>query len=109
MSKLYQDKTLPPEQRAQALLEELSLSEKMAQVRGIFPFGPGWDDWEAISHQTKYGVGQVSTLADAGIPHQRGMLRLAASESTATFGLRARSGSSGRRQPASADETVHRK
>lgn len=62
MSKLYQDKTLPPEQRAQALLEELSLSEKMAQVRGIFPFGPGWDDWEAISHQTKYGVGQVSTL-----------------------------------------------
>ena len=62
MSKLYQDKTLPPEQRAQALLEELSLPEKMAQVRGIFPFGPGWDDWEAISRQTKYGVGQVSTL-----------------------------------------------
>ena len=62
MSKLYQDKTLSPEQRAQALLEELSLPEKMAQVRGIFPFGPGWDDWEAISRQTKYGVGQVSTL-----------------------------------------------
>lgn len=62
MSNLYQDKTLSPEQRAQALLEELSLPEKMAQVRGIFPFGPGWDDWEAISRQTKYGVGQVSTL-----------------------------------------------
>ena len=62
MSNLYQDKTLSPEQRAQALLEELSLPEKMAQVRGIFPFGPGWDDWEAISRQTKYGIGQVSTL-----------------------------------------------
>lgn len=62
MSNLYQDKTLPPEQRAQALLEELSLPEKMAQVRGIFPFGPGWDDWDAVSRQTKYGVGQVSTL-----------------------------------------------
>lgn len=62
MSNLYQDKTLSPEQRAQALLEELSLPEKMAQVRGIFPFGPGWDDWGAISRQTKYGVGQVSTL-----------------------------------------------
>lgn len=62
MSNLYQDKTLSPEQRAQALLEELSLPEKMAQVRGIFPFGPGWDDWDAISRQTKYGIGQVSTL-----------------------------------------------
>lgn len=62
MSNLYQDQALSPEQRAQALLEELSLPEKMAQVRGIFPFGPGWDDWEAISRQTKYGIGQVSTL-----------------------------------------------
>ena len=62
MSNLYQDQALSPEQRAQALLEELSLPEKMAQVRGIFPFGPGWDDWDAISRQTKYGVGQVSTL-----------------------------------------------
>lgn len=62
MSNLYQDQALSPEQRAQALLEELSLPEKMAQVRGIFPFGPGWDDWEAIFRQTKYGIGQVSTL-----------------------------------------------
>lgn len=62
MSDLYQNKTLPPEQRAQALLEELSLPEKMAQVRGIFPFGPGGDNWEDISRQTKNGIGQVSTL-----------------------------------------------
>ena len=53
MSDLYLDTSRSPEQRAQALLEELSLPEKMAQVRGIFPFGPGWDAWEAISRQTK--------------------------------------------------------
>lgn len=39
MSDLYLDTSRSPEQRAQALLEELSLPEKMAQVRGIFPFG----------------------------------------------------------------------
>lgn len=62
MSSLYQNIDLSPEERAAALLEELSLSEKMAQVRGIFPFGPGWNDWEAIARQTEYGIGQVSTL-----------------------------------------------
>ena len=40
MSDLYLDTSRSPEQRAQALLEELSLPEKMAQVRGIFPLAP---------------------------------------------------------------------
>lgn len=62
MSASYQDQSLSPEQRAQALLEEMSLSEKMAQLRGIFPFGPGWNDYEAIAQQVKNGIGQVSTL-----------------------------------------------
>ena len=62
MSKQYQNQALSPEERAQALLEEMSLSEKMAQLRGIFPFGPGWNDYEAIAQQTKDGIGQVSTL-----------------------------------------------
>lgn len=62
MSDLYLDTSRSPEQRAQALLEELSLPEKMAQVRGIFPFGPYGENWEAISRMTKNGIGQVSTL-----------------------------------------------
>ena len=62
MTKRYQDATLSPEERAKALLEEMSLPEKMAQVQGIFPFMVGWDDYEAISRQTKWGIGQVSTL-----------------------------------------------
>ena len=62
MSDLYLDTSRSPEQRAQALLEELSLPEKMAQVRGIFPFGAYGENWEAISRMTKNGIGQVSTL-----------------------------------------------
>ncbi|MFR6278925.1 MAG: hypothetical protein ACLULM_08720, partial [Acutalibacter sp.] len=62
MSDLYLDTSRSPEQRAPALLEELSLPEKMAQVRGIFPFGAYGENWEAISRMTKNGIGQVSTL-----------------------------------------------
>ena len=62
MSDLYLDTSRSPEQRAQALLEELSLPEKMAQVRAIFPFGAYGETWEAISRMTKNGIGQVSTL-----------------------------------------------
>ena len=48
--------------RARALLQELSLDEKMAQVGCIFPFNGGEHDFEAISRQTRWGIGQVSTL-----------------------------------------------
>ena len=47
---------------AQALLGKLSLDEKMAQVGCIFPFNGGEHDFEAISRQTRWGIGQVSTL-----------------------------------------------
>ena len=39
--------------RARALLQELSLDEKMAQVGCIFPFNGGEHDFEAISRQTR--------------------------------------------------------
>lgn len=48
--------------RAEALLRELSLDEKMAQVGCIFPFNGEEHDFEAISRQTRWGIGQVSTL-----------------------------------------------
>ena len=46
MKKLYEDSRRSPEERARALLEELSLDEKMAQVAGIFPFGESYNDME---------------------------------------------------------------
>lgn len=58
----YLDKTLRPSERAQALLEELSLEEKMAQVNCIFPFGEGYLDYKKIGEKTPLGIGQVSTL-----------------------------------------------
>lgn len=62
MNKAYLEPKLPPEVRAKALLEEMNTAEKLAQLRGIFPFGPGWDDLEEIARQTENGIGQVSTL-----------------------------------------------
>lgn len=51
-----------PEQRAEELLKELSLEEKMAQINGIFPFDQRCRDFTYISENTPYGIGQVSTL-----------------------------------------------
>lgn len=62
MSEAYLDKSLSAKERAKALLKELSLDEKMAQVNCIFPFGEGYLDYETIEKNTKYGIGQVSTL-----------------------------------------------
>ncbi len=56
------DSTFTPEERAAALLADLSLEEKMAQINGIFPFGEIADDMGYISRNTQYGIGQVSTL-----------------------------------------------
>lgn len=51
-----------PEMRAEKLLKDLSLEEKMAQVSCIFPFGETYNDMEKISQSTVFGIGEVSTL-----------------------------------------------
>lgn len=51
-----------PQERAAALLMELSLAEKMAQVNCIFPFGESYADMEKIMEGTPFGIGEVSTL-----------------------------------------------
>ena len=58
----YPDQTKTPEERAEALLKDLSLDEKMAQVGCVFPFGEKAQDMDWIADQTPFGIGQVSTL-----------------------------------------------
>lgn len=62
MKKDYLDMSKTPQERAAALLMELSLEEKMAQVNCVFPFGESYDDMERISKGTPFGIGEVSTL-----------------------------------------------
>ena len=62
MGMQYLDSNKTPQERAAALLEELSLDEKMAQVNCIFPFGGMYTDMEKISEGTPFGIGEVSTL-----------------------------------------------
>ena len=47
MSAAYLDQTLEPEIRAQALLEEMSLEEKAAQLTGVFPFDENYKDFDS--------------------------------------------------------------
>ena len=58
----YTDVTKNPAERAQALLKEMTLDEKMAQLGCIFPFGENYDDMEQQASEMPYGIGQVSTL-----------------------------------------------
>ena len=44
MEKLYQDSSRSPKERAKALLEEMTLDEKLAQLGCIFPLGEGYND-----------------------------------------------------------------
>lgn len=62
MSKRYLDTKLEPELRAQALLEELSLEEKIAQINCVFPFDKDYNNYDKIAERTKHGIGEVSTL-----------------------------------------------
>ena len=62
MSEKYKDTGLRPEERAKLLLEEMGLEEKMGQVNCVFPFDRVCFDYDYISEQTKYGIGEVSTL-----------------------------------------------
>ena len=55
----YMNTNLTPRQRAQALLAQLSMEEKIAQLGCVFPRGIG--DLEAME-ASKWGIGQVSCL-----------------------------------------------
>ena len=57
-----QSEFLSPEKRAAALLKELCLEEKMAQVNCVFPYGGVERNYEWISEQVPFGIGEVSTL-----------------------------------------------
>ena len=56
------DQSSIPERRAEKMLGELSLEEKMAQISCIFPFGETYGDMEGISRSVPFGIGEVSTL-----------------------------------------------
>lgn len=58
----YPDHNLAPERRAEILLKELSLDEKMAQVGTVFPFDSIYMDFAEISSRMPFGIGEVSTL-----------------------------------------------
>lgn len=60
--KPYMDLAKSSEARAEALLAELSLDEKMAQLGCVFPFGENAQDFDWISAQAPFGIGQISTL-----------------------------------------------
>ncbi len=62
MSERYLDTKLEPALRAQALLEELSLEEKIAQINCVFPFDNDCNNYKKIAEGTKRGIGEVSTL-----------------------------------------------
>ncbi len=60
--KSYENRELSPEQRAEDLLSQLSLEEKLAQLGCIFPFDDIRNDFEELSRRTPLGIGEVSTL-----------------------------------------------
>lgn len=62
MSEKYLDTSLHPQERAQALLEEMNLDEKIAQINCVFPFDKIYNNFEVIAAKTKNGIGQISTL-----------------------------------------------
>ena len=81
MESIYKNPAYTPKKRAEALLGEMTLEEKMAQVNCVFPFGEQYNDWEMISAKTPFGIGEVSTLECAGLKawkepvHGRGRCR----------------------------------
>ena len=54
MSKEYLNASLAPEKRAKALLEEMSLEEKAAQLTGVFPFDEEYKDLNAKINTTPH-------------------------------------------------------
>ena len=64
MSKEYLNASLAPEKRAQALLEEMSLEEKAAQLTGVFPFDEEYKDFDGISKRVPHGIGRSCGMAE---------------------------------------------
>lgn len=62
MRDLWKDPGAPAEKRAEALLQQLSLEEKMAQLVCVFPFGEEFADMDRLAASVPLGIGQVSTL-----------------------------------------------
>ena len=61
-SNAYLDQKLSPEQRAEVLLKDMTLDEKMAQVNCVFPYGGVEYNFDWIADHTRGGIGEVSTL-----------------------------------------------
>lgn len=59
MTKQYLNKNLSAKERAQDLLSNLSLEEKMAQTRCAFP---GISNGEKLIEECRFGIGEISTL-----------------------------------------------
>ena len=59
---IYLDPARSPEERAQDLLKELSLEEKLAQLNCIFPLGDEYGDAKTWCDEMPWGAGEVSTL-----------------------------------------------
>ena len=59
---IYLDPTRSPKERAQDLLKELSLEEKLAQLNCIFPLGDEYGDAKTWCDEMPWGAGEVSTL-----------------------------------------------
>ena len=59
-SNAYLDQKLSPEQRAEALLKDMTLDEKMAQVNCVFPYGGV--EYEDFTNVKKNG--KISTLGN---------------------------------------------
>ena len=57
--KEYMNASLAPKKRAELLLKDMTLDEKMAQITGVFAF-PGKDD--RMAEFLPYGIGQISAL-----------------------------------------------
>ena len=51
-SSIWTNHALAPEVRAQALLEALSLAEKLAQINCVFPLNEKYLDFDWIAAQT---------------------------------------------------------
>ena len=62
MKARYMDAALSPEDRARALLADMSTEEKIRQLRGIFPYNERFEQYDWIAEQTRGGMGEVSTL-----------------------------------------------
>lgn len=58
----YMNTALSPKERAQILLADMSVTEKIRQLRGIFPYNDRFEQYDWIREQTGGGIGEVSTL-----------------------------------------------